>query len=390
MNQSNKLEYKIQSLFAEGLALTAHLIENSDERIPSMGEVGEWNYQYLPILVKYFNTIMDNIALLNSKNQDILYNRINEIESQYKMLGQTIVEQDRLACSQELSKLKEIINDLTPLEDLPFTFEYQEDKEYKFMNIVTLIQNNYFTELGGFLNIVNKINREKSNTLNIKALKKISEYSVNSKLSNINDKLELVSDLHEIYHEFMLEKLHYENKNLWLEKKDHEERIKEEYFKLELTKNSELISAFGDQSKDTQTSIQILYFAIFGVFLLILGSIFFKMNDTLNSSQNWNITNLYFLSFILSLSALLTFLIKEKNNLTSKRDYFHKCHVELKALSSYVAGIDTDKVEQLKIDLAPIYFTAGETNNLNNASEPSLSKDQVTQLIDLLKESIKK
>lgn len=385
------LKDKIKLFLTKDFELPPTFLDNGEDRIPSMGQSGVWNYKYLPKLLDALNNFLNNIDLLDPQKQEFLHTEIDRIELLFNSTHSKLLAKDSEEFTHEFHLLLKNIESLVDfLHNDPFKFIFKDNNNYDFNHIVDLIQLNYFKDHDSFLDICNNIFNENNNDLRINALKKISHYSINFNLLDTNNQFALINELNTIFNNFLREKIKSEISFLNSEKRHQEENIKKEYIKLELSKNSELISAFGDQSKDIQTSIQMLYFAIFGVFLIILGSIFYKMNDTLNSSHDWDIRNLYFLSFILSLSALLTFLIKEKNSLMTKMNYFHKCHVELKALSSYVAGIDKNKVEQLKIDLAPIYFTAGETSSINNPSEPTLSNDQVTQLIDVLKESIKK
>lgn len=385
------LKDKIKLLLTKDFDLPPTLLDNSEDRIPSMGQSGVWKYEYLPKLLDALNNFLNNIDILDPQKHDFLHTKIDQIELIFNSTHSKLLAKDFEKFTHEFDLLiKNVESLLDFLHNDPFKFLFNDNNHYDFNHIVDLIQINYFKGHDSFLDICNKIFNENNNDLRVNALKKISYYSINHSLSDINHQFSLINELNSIYNNFIKDQINSEVSSLNEKKRFHEENIKKEYIKIELSKNSELISAFGDQSKDLQTSIQILYFAIFGVFLIILGSIFYKMNDTLNSSHDWDIRNLYFLSFILSLSALLTFLIKEKNSLMTKMNYFHKCHVELKALSSYVAGIDKHKVEQLKIDLAPIYFTAGETSSINNPSEPTLSNNQVTQILDILKEGIKK
>lgn len=392
MNKKINLKDTIDSFLSRDLELPKIFNEKTNEIFPSNNEPGDWKLNYIPKLKNALTNILDNFDLLSLAQQAKLQDMVKMVEIRLSKVHEAIINTSYNGFIYEFNLLKHDVDELiSHLEKKPFRFEYNSSVEYDFNHIINLLKNIYFSGEESFTDITNKISNENSDNIRNIALKEISNFSTNSNLDENSNKIALVNRLNLIYNQFISTKLQAEQRNLSLERRAQEDRLKKEYFQLELTKNSELISAFGDQSKDIQTSIQILYFAIFGVFLLILGSIFYKMNDTLNTSHDWDIRNLYFLSFILSLSALLTFLIKEKNSLTTKRNYFHKCHVELKALSGYVAGIDKDKVEQLKIDLAPTYFTAGETGSLNsNNSEPTLTNDQVTQLIDLLKESLKK
>lgn len=385
------LKDKIKLLLTKDFDLPPTLLDSDEGRIPSTDQSGEWKYEYLPKLLDALNNFLNNIDILDPQKHDFLHTKIDQIELIFNSTHSKLLAKDFEKFTHEFDLLiKNVESLLDFLHNDPFKFLFNDNNHYDFNHIVDLIQINYFKGHDSFLDICNKIFNENNNDLKVNALKKISYYSINHNLSDINHQFSLINELNSIYNNFIKDKINSEVSFLNSEKRLHEENIKKEYIKIELSKNSELISAFGDQSKDLKTSIQILYFAIFGVFLVILGSLFYKMNDTLNSSHNWDIRNLYFLSFILYLSALLTFLIKEKNSLMTKMNYFHKCHVELKALSSYVAGIDKDKIEQLKLDLAPIYFTAGETSSINNPSEPTLGNDQVTQLLDILKEGIKK
>ncbi|MCW1490386.1 hypothetical protein OLN43_14105, partial [Acinetobacter baumannii] len=152
------------------------------------------------------------------------------------------------------------------------------------------------------------------------------------------------------------------------------------------------ITAFKNKSETMKDYLHILYFLISLVFLSIITSVFVRMVTKHKIGSNFDISSfIYFISFIVSLTALLTFLIREKNNLSTQRDYFERCDTELRALTTYVVGLPQDKIDNLKIELAKQYFTAG-SNQINKGSNQdiSLTPENFKQVLDILKEVSKK
>lgn len=150
---------------------------------------------------------------------------------------------------------------------------------------------------------------------------------------------------------------------------------------MEKAKSGKIITAFKDRSKKAKDYIQILYFAITFLFLTIISSFIFRMAMNTEFSTG---SFLYFLSFIIAVSGLLTFVIKEKNRLVDQSDHFEKCHTELEALTTYVVDLDPKRVEDLKIDLAYKYFTGGNNGNTSEKSEMNIPNETIKQFLDLL------
>lgn len=80
---------------------------------------------------------------------------------------------------------------------------------------------------------------------------------------------------------------------------------------------------------------------------------------------------IFFFSLIFSISALETYLIKERNRLIKLRDYFLFCDLELTSMPQYMRELDLDQRQNLYIDLSKNYFKGGihEDNQKNNETD---------------------
>ncbi|MDC4682131.1 hypothetical protein NQ804_18835, partial [Acinetobacter baumannii] len=69
-----------------------------------------------------------------------------------------------------------------------------------------------------------------------------------------------------------------------------------------------------------------------------------------------------------------------------------RCQVELEALATYTAGFEKDQITNLKLELAPKYFTAGQNERTEDLTKDDLpvTNEQFKQILDFIKDLIKK
>ncbi|WP_171499136.1 hypothetical protein, partial [Acinetobacter oleivorans] len=97
---------------------------------------------------------------------------------------------------------------------------------------------------------------------------------------------------------------------------------------------------------------------------------------------NWQ-SYIFYLSFYITLTGYLTYLIKERVRLLNIKTYCDKTWLEITALSYYMAEFKQDEVVKLKMQLADKYF-AGP--NIESSNIKELSPELTTNLImELLK-----
>lgn len=131
--------------------------------------------------------------------------------------------------------------------------------------------------------------------------------------------------------------------------------------------NSDLLKGYDKETRRLGRKIIFLSFVIFVLFLTIIGLFIFKFKNLYNyfyEIPKSNIPNFfenpwYLLSFftlIFSISALLTYLIKDRNRLIKLYDHFNLNWLELSAMPKYMAELSPDERKYLYITLAPTYF----------------------------------
>lgn len=153
---------------------------------------------------------------------------------------------------------------------------------------------------------------------------------------------------------------------------------------LGLAENEKLISVFKHQSDQYNSTIQSYTHIIIFIFVVIASSILIKLllNDPKISLSGLII----FGSYILSLSGLLTYLIKERSRLVSLQTYCIKCYLELSALPNYLADLTEEQAQNLKIELSKIYFRGHgvESEKTNISAEATNASDLLEKITKLI------
>lgn len=94
---------------------------------------------------------------------------------------------------------------------------------------------------------------------------------------------------------------------------------------------------------------------------------------------------IFFFSIIFSISALETYLIKERNRLIKLRDYFLFCDLELTSMPQYMRELDLVQRQNLYIDLSKNYFKGGVHENNQENNETDKISDVLKKIEDLSK-----
>ncbi|PNH14142.1 Uncharacterised protein [Klebsiella pneumoniae] len=362
-------------------------------RLPNKTQEVQWNHQ-LSIIGRFkiyfseFGECIDdetiNSFLNNLKEAELYSKEINEIkdfeqQGKYNNIFNNLVE-----------SLEQTFNQIKNAKINKNKISIRSTKEFKdFFEMICLINGLKYDE-----SFIQPFIEENSVELLTEIVQKTIDTSNQKKPDN-----NILLDILKIYRDYIFVRVR-DDKNKIKQEYDYlkTERIKFETDKdkaleeVELAKSKLIITAFKNKSETMKDYLHILYFLISLVFLSIITSVFVRMVTKHEIGSNFDISSfIYFISFIVSLTALLTFLIREKNNLSTQRDYFERCDTELRALTTYVVGLPQDKIDNLKIELAKQYFTAG-SNQINKGSNQdiSLTPENFKQVLDILKEVSKK
>ncbi|MDC4457887.1 hypothetical protein NQ652_09300 [Acinetobacter baumannii] len=178
-----------------------------------------------------------------------------------------------------------------------------------------------------------------------------------------------------IYNE-KIQKLNNEIDNLTTLSKDVREKIG-------LIEDQKLIFAHQNFSKDQDSPICKLSWAINCIFIFIIGSLIYLFYHLTEAKIEFNWKNyVFYLSIYITLTGYLTYLIKERVRLINIKNYCDKTWLEITALSAYMVEFKQEEVVKLKMQLADKYF-AGPNNDSSNIKElnPELTTSLIMELL---------
>lgn len=127
------------------------------------------------------------------------------------------------------------------------------------------------------------------------------------------------------------------------------------------------------------------------IVLLIAAKVFFYFcpNFSLYKQINDPYFIFCFFSLIVSISALLTYLIRERKRLTTLHDHYKRTHLELEALPDYMFELSEKQRQELVIDLAKNYFSGLSNDNKSNQSPESDNASEAVTYLKILSDNIK-
>ena len=154
--------------------------------------------------------------------------------------------------------------------------------------------------------------------------------------------------------------------------------------------NSKLQQVFDTEAKSLNLKINKLHDAIFAFFGLLL-LVIFTASVMVYTHEDLKIERYYifYLSTFLTVSAILTYLIKERNRIVKYQHYCQISYLEISALADYTAQLnDKEKVDELKIQLANRYFV-GPNNQGNHSDENhdfNIISSKLGEIVNALKD----
>ncbi|MCA4302703.1 hypothetical protein LDX65_05400 [Acinetobacter baumannii] len=204
--------------------------------------------------------------------------------------------------------------------------------------------------------------------------------------------------------DFTISNIELEDK---LKKIDNTYEILEQVNSQESIKSIKAIeSGYKEEAKKLYLPIFILNIAIILIFILIISVIslkfyayFYQVINTnykpegliqfLNKIGKSPADFIFFFSLLFSISALETYLIKERNRLIKLRDYFLFCDLELTSMPQYMRELNLDQRQNLYIDLSSNYFKGGTHDNnkeIANTEDVSSVLKKIEELSKIIKE----
>lgn len=192
-------------------------------------------------------------------------------------------------------------------------------------------------------------------------------------------------------------KLAINNYLLEREKKDEELKNSNNELKLEVGNLtvSRIVTKFDTESNKNR--ILIILYSIFIIMLFIIIVLLISAKVIFYFCPKFDlykqINDPYFIfcffSLIISISALLTYLIRERKRLIILHDYYKRIHLELDALPEYMVRLTEPQRQELVIDLAKNYFTGLSNDNKINQSPESDNASEAVTYLKILSDNIK-
>lgn len=320
-------------------------------KLPSPSKTQYWETQILSKINLMINFFTDYGEFLEKENILLIVDNLRKAQFSNYQLNQihdySEAENFNKLFDEFTKKIEEIFSLFknSKLDSNKITINSAND----FANFCNLIFKINDIEMNN--NLLQPIIEESSSVLFHEIIKKIIElYNDKSQTKNIT------LEISNIFQNYTNQKYKSRMQELENERKKFEEYKSKAIEKLETARNKQIITAFKNASTKTTTLIRGLYILIFAIFIIIIGLLFCRVQESKNNIhpdiphyfndfyfhvlniQSFDLQSfLYFLSLIISLTGLLAFLIKEKNSLTAQRDYFERCDTELNAFITYVS-----------------------------------------------------
>lgn len=367
MTKLNTLEEAIQAL--EAIPSLKPIIDNKfeDNRFPSSGFTKAWD---LDILEPIKNIVLKFNEDKNYYSEDSKAQLLTKLNNLIDVLNNTIKAVEMLdteGSAKNLEKAIELISNIDII-NIPYSQDIilKNDNDIKILiEKISKIDINF--DASFYINEIMIFNDEMKRI----AFCYLIEY-YNSLLNN-TPQLIVISKLRELIVQ------NTQKIKLELEKEANLNQKRT----LEAINNSKselIVKAFEEKAKDLQPYLIFLNVVIVILFLLIIG-IFIR---NILTRPDLTTDLIYSISCVLAISSFTAYLIREKNIIANQYHSYNKSHTELKALSTYLVGIQDSKADELKINLAYKYFTGGtnDTASDNNNS----NNENINQILSVIKE----
>lgn len=173
------------------------------------------------------------------------------------------------------------------------------------------------------------------------------------------------------------------------EEKDNEIKSRTDELNKKLTTftNNKITYTFDSETKKISSLITRYSGTIISLFLLIISLIACKVFKFDKNIDPYFI--FCFFSLIISISALLTYLIRERKRLTTLHDHYKRTHLELEALPDYMFELSEKQRQELVTNLAKNYFTGLSNDNKSNQSSESDNSSEAVTYLKILSDNIK-
>ncbi len=411
MSKNLNLRNKIENLLIEINDILDHKINDTKLTsgsviIRKINIINDLDYNIIPMVKTYIRGFDKNLSLYKDSELEITIDNlkilISFLNNIFEMINNYDVSKEEklsvifsstrklLENSKKLYNLEIELKDSYTNQDIAIVLRYINNniKSYDTNNI---LKNIAFTDEILDLSLVNKLidiyNICTHKNSNDKRLRIFENLSILNDLIDLNNKKNEIND--QIIHaEEILKNISIRDSQI----AEREQKINENF---SIATNSKLLKGYSDEVEKISKKIFWLNIFIVILFILIISLFVFKFfviygsfisNVNHPSAQMgffenpWNL--LSFFTLILSFSALLTYLIKDRARLIKLHDHFNLNKLELIALPEYMGEFESQQRIDLYISLAPNYFRGVHSNVEPNPEIQKTNIEGVTKVLD--------
>lgn len=411
MSKNLNLRNKIENLLIEINDILDHKINDTKLTsgsviIRKINIINDLDYNIIPIVKTYITGFYKNLSLYKDSelekandNLELLtsyLNNISEIVNNFDLSKKEVLNiifsniRILIENSKKLYNLEIELKDSYTNHDIAIVLRHINNniKNYDTKNVLKKL---VFTDETLDVSLVNKLidlyNICNHNDSNDKSLKIFENLSILNDLIDLNNKKNEIN--HQIIHaEEILKNISIRDSQI----AEREQKINENF---SIATNSKLLKGYSDEVEKISKKITRLNVFIVFLFILIISLFIFKFfviygsfitNANRPSTQigffenPWNL--LSFFTLILSFSALLTYLIKDRARLIKLHDHFNLNKLELIALPEYMGEFESQQRIDLYISLAPNYFRGVHSNVEPNPEIQKTNIEGVTKVLD--------
>lgn len=368
MDNYFELMSKIDNVISEiNNTLNIDIISNMNEdSTPTSGQSGEWNYNIKRLVKEYIDNFYKKSNFYRLEDLGFVLNFLEKLQSELKETLFALTNSTGDNYQLVNSKLEAVKNTVSNPFDLD-SLKFQYKEEFNQDEILSLYENikRYLQDFDINEEVYNFINNTEDSDKKVYLLKSLIDL-YNLQLENSNylsgRKTEkLMQEIEKLIQPSNREKV----TQLVNETNEMVVHVKEN---LGLSKNEKLLMIFNNEAKELGEKIDDLNAIIIGILsLLVIGFLTMILNSIFPADLKHY---LFYVSLLVVISALLTYLIKDRLRLIEFQNYCKRMYMEITALPDYMATLTPEQQEALRISLSSNYFTG----NLFT-SNPSQVKD---------------
>lgn len=320
---------------------------------------------------------LDSLQQLKIKLSTII-NYLSRLKEKFLVLS------DKEQVSNQISGIYELLLGDTEVRNLAYlTDEVLDSKNFKLVIEDIKLKIKEFDPKRNYATLYNKLDEDDKIKLSSRVLE-IRNNIYNGKIGLTDENISKISN--EL--DFLLNKeVVFESISNIIDSNNIATNFKEN---LSTILNSDFASEYKKLADNLDNEAAKLNYITIFLFTIICVIILLKLIFiSLYNIQKFTLISATWLALIFSISAFITYLIRERKRINGLRDYYRIIQIELTALPKYIGEFNSNQRIEMLIKLSSNYFK-GTTISINNDSpkdnsEISINPTLVEKMIDLSK-----